>query len=311
MELRQLEAFVVLASELHFGRAARRLHLGQPGLSDLIRRLEREVGTPLLRRSTRRVHLTSAGVELLRRATAILDEAAATAVAMHHWADGDVGLVRIGVTPPVHSDLVPHLCAALHAVAPGVELQVRRMWYADLDRAVTDGFIDVAITCGPLSPRHGLASDTVCGAAWLVGLRAGHRLAGQPAVDLADLARETLGVLSEVLFPGWVAAQHAVLRSAKIAPPIVELTDTDLSAGKWLDQPNVDWILTTASAARPDDGLLLRPLTPARLIPIMLHWFPRRARNAAVGRFVRMSISAELPAGLVHIRHQALAFKAG
>ena len=61
MELRQLEAFVAVATELHFGRAAERLHIAQPTLSELVLRLEREVGTPLLTRTTRRVAVTGAG----------------------------------------------------------------------------------------------------------------------------------------------------------------------------------------------------------------------------------------------------------
>lgn len=72
MELRQLEAFVAVATELHFGRAAQQLHMGQPTLSELLKRLEREVGTPLLTRTTRRVSLTGAGTELLGRAKVIL-----------------------------------------------------------------------------------------------------------------------------------------------------------------------------------------------------------------------------------------------
>jgi DNA-binding transcriptional LysR family regulator len=75
VELRQLEAFVAVANELHFGRAAERLHLAAPTLSELIRRLERELGTPLFTRTTRRVALTSAGAELLARSKVILEVA--------------------------------------------------------------------------------------------------------------------------------------------------------------------------------------------------------------------------------------------
>jgi hypothetical protein len=82
MELRQLEAFVALAAELHFGRAAQQLHVGQPTLSELIQRLERELGTPLLTRTTRRVALTGAGSELLGRAKVILDDLAAVSAAV-------------------------------------------------------------------------------------------------------------------------------------------------------------------------------------------------------------------------------------
>ncbi len=100
MELRQLEAFVAVATELHFGHAADRLHMGQPTLSELVRRLEREVGTLLLARTTRRVALTAAGIELLGRAKVILDEVAAASAAVRRIAHGDAGTVRMGITPP-------------------------------------------------------------------------------------------------------------------------------------------------------------------------------------------------------------------
>ena len=88
MELRQLEAFVAVATELHFGRAAERLHLAAPTLSELIRRLERELGAPLFTRTTRRVALTSAGTELLARSKVILEEVAAARAAVRRVAGG-------------------------------------------------------------------------------------------------------------------------------------------------------------------------------------------------------------------------------
>ena len=101
VELRQLEAFVAVATELHFGRAAERLHMAAPTLSELIRRLERELGTPLLTRTTRRVAMTSAGAELLARAKVILDEVAAADAAVRRVAAGEAGTVRLGITTPV------------------------------------------------------------------------------------------------------------------------------------------------------------------------------------------------------------------
>ena len=139
MEIRQLEAFVAVASELHFGRAAEKLHIGQPTLSDLVRRLEREMGTTLLTRTTRRVALTSAGAELLERATVILGDVAAAGAAVREWAAGDVGTVRLGVMPPVDPALPQYLAAALHAEAPDVNFVVRRLWLSDLSTALTNG----------------------------------------------------------------------------------------------------------------------------------------------------------------------------
>jgi DNA-binding MarR family transcriptional regulator len=107
VELRQLEAFVAVATELHFGRAAERLHIAPPTLSELVRRLERELGAPLFTRTTRQVALTSAGAELLTRSKVLLDEAAAAKAAVRRVADGEEGTVRLGITPPAAPVLAP------------------------------------------------------------------------------------------------------------------------------------------------------------------------------------------------------------
>jgi DNA-binding transcriptional LysR family regulator len=91
VELRQLEAFAAVATALHFGRASERLHIAAPTLSELIRRLERELGMPLFTRTTRRVAMTSAGAELLARAKVILDEVAAADAAVRRVAAGEAG----------------------------------------------------------------------------------------------------------------------------------------------------------------------------------------------------------------------------
>jgi DNA-binding transcriptional LysR family regulator len=299
VEIRELEAFVAVATELHFGRAADKLHIGQPTLSELVRRLEREMGTPLLARTTRRVALTSAGTELLRRASTILDEVRSATAAVHALADGDVGTVRLGVTPPVASILAPHLAAALQAEAPDIELVVRRMWLDDLEHALTEDAIDVAVSCTPAPGPAGLFSHVFCGEPWLVGLRPEHPLADSDAVALTDLAGETLGAHSELLFPAWAGLQRQALRTAGIMPRIVELSDTDLSASRWLSQDDIDWILATASVAGPFMTSPLRPVTPPLWVPYMVHWIPGRAPNAAVGRFVRTALAADVPAGWI------------
>ena len=132
MELRQLEAFVAVATELHFGRAADRLHIAAPTLSELIRRLERELGTPLLTRTTRRVALTSAGAELLSRSKVILNEVAAAQAAVHRVAGGEAGTVRLGVTPPAALVLAPHLINLFASQAPHVTVDLQRMWLPKL-----------------------------------------------------------------------------------------------------------------------------------------------------------------------------------
>jgi DNA-binding transcriptional LysR family regulator len=108
VEFRQLEAFVVVATELHFGRAAEILRISQPTLSELVRRLEREMGTPLLTRTTRRVALTSAGAELLARAQAIVSDVSSATAAVRRVANGEAGTVRLGIVPNVEPVLAPY-----------------------------------------------------------------------------------------------------------------------------------------------------------------------------------------------------------
>jgi DNA-binding transcriptional LysR family regulator len=162
VELRQLEAFVTVATELHFGRAADRLHIAAPTLSELMRRLERELGTPLLTRTTRRVALTSAGAELLSRSKVILDEVAAAQAAVHRIAGGEAGTVRLGATPPAALVLAPHLISQFAAQAPYVTVELQRMWLPTLLDSVVAGGIDVALTCGPLPEPEGIATEVFC-----------------------------------------------------------------------------------------------------------------------------------------------------
>jgi DNA-binding transcriptional LysR family regulator len=307
MELRQLEAFVAVATELHFGHAAERLHIGQPTLSELVQRLEREVGTPLLTRTTRTVALTGAGFELLGRAKVILDDVASATAAVRRIAHGDAGTVRLGITPPVAPVLAPHLGHALRDHAPDVTLVVRRLWLPDLARAVADGTIDVAITCGLVPDPTGVVGEVFCGEPLLVVLRAAHRLADQDNVTLADLARDRLGVPSDALFPAWALAQRQALDDAAISPPVVELDATDLSATAWTAQPEVDWILTTATVNAGTTGTVVLAVSPAQLVPYTLQWNPDRAQTAAIARFVHVALNSDVPPGWHsqpgHLRH--------
>ena len=307
MELRQLEAFAAVASELHFGRAAETLHVGQSTVSELVRRLEREVGTPLLTRTSRKVALTAAGQELFGRAKVILDEVAAATAAVRRIAHGDGGTVRLAITPPVAPVLAPHLAGALHEQSPDVDLVVARMWLPDLTRAMTDGSTDVAITCALVAPISGVVNEVFCSETLLVGVRPTHRLADQDSVTLADLTRERLGIPSDTLFPAWALAQRQALHAAGITPPTVVLDATDLSASAWTEQSEVNWVLLTTSLRAPPETVV-RPISPVLRVPYTLQWNPERAQSAAVARFVRLALTVDVPPGWStepgHLRHR-------
>jgi DNA-binding transcriptional LysR family regulator len=297
VELRQLEAFVAVAAELHFGRAADRLHMAAPTLSELIRRLERELGAPLFTRTTRQVSITSAGAELLARSKLILDEVAAARAAVRRVAGGEAGTVRLGITPPAAPVLAPHLISLFAAEAPQVTVELRRMWLPDLLGAVISGDIDVALTCGPAPEPAGVASEVFCAEPLLAGLRPDHRLASRETVMLSDLEHEVLGTAPEALFPAWALAQRQALDTAGVSPPTIELADTDLAAIRWADQSDVDWILLIPSLAAAHTQTAIRPVAPRQLVPFTLQWNPSRAHTAAVARFVRCALAGDLPPG--------------
>lgn len=307
MELRQLEAFVAVATELHFGRAAEKLGIGQPTLSDLIRRLERELGAPLLTRTTRKVAVTGAGEELLGRAKVILDEVAAAAAAVRRTAQGETGTVRVAITPPVAPVLAPHLRHAAREHLPDVSVVVQRMWLPDLTRDLAAGTTDVAITCARLPEVPGVVNTVFCSEPLLVGVRTDHHLADHAEIALVDLARDRLGVPSDTLFPAWTLAQRQALDSVGLSPPTVVLDTTDLSASGWTNQPEATWILLTASLGTPP-GTTVRPIAPMLTVPYTLQWSPERAQTAAVARFVRLALTYEVPSGWHvepgHLRHR-------
>jgi DNA-binding transcriptional LysR family regulator len=273
VELRQLEAFVAVATELHFGRAAQKLFIGQPTLSDLIRRLERELGTPLLIRTTRRVTLTEAGAELLAHSKKILEAVAEASAAIGRLADGGGGTVRVGMTPPVTPVLARHLKKTFAETAPGVELSFSQLWLPNLIQAVADASADVGITCGLIEERDGLASEVFCAEPLLVGLRPGHRLAA------------------------WALAQRQALAAAGIDPPHTQLAMTDLAAASWQDQPELDWIMLTGSLTGGHVGTVIRPVDPPYQVPFTLQWNPGRTRSPAVARFVQHALTTAPPPG--------------
>jgi DNA-binding transcriptional LysR family regulator len=297
VELRQLEAFVAVATELHFGRAAERLHLAAPTLSELIRRLERELGAPLFTRTTRTVVITTAGAALLARSKVILDEVAAADAEVRRIVSGDAGTIRLGITPPAARTLAPYLIGLFTAQVPYVIVDLQRMWLPTLADALLTGGVDVALTCGLIPTPDGIATEVFCAEPLLVGVRPDHRLAHCDTIALSELAHDVLGSAPEALFPAWALAQRQALDTAGITPPTIDLADNDLAATRWADQPGIGWILLTGSLAAAHTGTVIRPAEPIQLVPFTLQWNPSRAHTTAVARFVHHALTADPPSG--------------
>ena len=151
MELRHLRYFRAVAEELHFGRAAERLHIAQPPLSQQIRQLERELDVSLFIRSTRKVELTPAGHAYLKRAVAVLDAVDDAGQQARRIALGVEGQLTIGCVGSATYSLLPRLVRALRDELPHVEISVRgeMLAPAQLD-ALLAGDVDIALLRPPV-----------------------------------------------------------------------------------------------------------------------------------------------------------------
>jgi hypothetical protein len=182
------------------------------------------------------------------------------------------------------------------------------MWLPAMTDALVAGRTDVAITCGLIPAAEGIANEVFCAEPLLVGLRPGHRLTGQDAIALHDLAHDVLGTPPADLFPAWALSQRQALDGAGISPPTVDLTDTELASTRWADQREVDWILLIPSLAEAHTTTVIRPVQPTQLVPFTLQWNPSRAHTTAVARFVHAALTADLPTGWHtqpdHLRHR-------
>ncbi|MFJ5222056.1 LysR substrate-binding domain-containing protein [Streptomyces sp. NPDC088400] len=185
MELRTLRYFVAVAEELHFGRAAARLHMSQPPLSRAIKQLESDVGAGLLQRSAAGVTLTPAGTALLDEARTLLGRA--DRVRVRVAAAAGAANITVGILGDGSDRGATRLAAAYRRRHPGVEVRVRETDLTDPTCGLRAGLVDVALTRGPFDETgltvHELRADPV-GAV----LRADDPLAGRDRLKLADLA---------------------------------------------------------------------------------------------------------------------------
>ncbi|MDR7255397.1 DNA-binding transcriptional LysR family regulator [Nocardioides sp. BE266] len=192
MELRHLRYFVAVAEQRHFGRAAERLHMAQPPLSQQIRQLEAELGVTLLTRTTRRVDLTPAGAAYLDHAREILaavDEAGAVAARI---AAGRTGRLMVGCVGSATYSLLPVLAKRMRSELPEVDFGFRgEMLSPDQASALHDGSLDLALL-RRLPDSSGLNVAPVRHEGLIVALPQEHRYAGRKRLRVADLAGEGL-----------------------------------------------------------------------------------------------------------------------
>ncbi|SMX76486.1 DNA-binding transcriptional regulator, LysR family [Brevibacterium linens ATCC 9172] len=189
MDLRHFSAFIAVAQELHFGRAAEKLHIAQPALSQMIRSLEAELDARLFERTTRRVRLTPSGEALLEPAHTIRDQVEGARRIARSAQEGIVGRVRIGFGGTSGYSILSLLAREVAERQPGIELELHpQMYCGEAALALRDGVADLAVVSPP-APA-GIAVHVIRQERVMVAVPTGHELAGRDSVSMADLEEQ-------------------------------------------------------------------------------------------------------------------------
>jgi DNA-binding transcriptional LysR family regulator len=224
VELRHLRYFVAVAEELHFGRAAERLHIAQPPLSRQIRDLEREVGTPLFERGSRGVDLTHAGVAFLPEARLVLAQAERAQRTAQRAARGETGRLRVGfVEAATHSGILPDVLSFFRMHLPNIGLSLLEMDSSQQAEALREGRIDLGVlSTPPLDAARWLQSELVYEERLVAAIPETHRLAAKGRLSLRDLAAESFILRPRSADPASYDDILARCRAAQFSPAVAQ-----------------------------------------------------------------------------------------
>jgi DNA-binding transcriptional LysR family regulator len=249
LELRELRYFTVLCEELHFGRAARRLHISQSPLSQTIAQLERKLGTRLLDRSSRHVRLTAAGEVLLEHGRRLLREADDAIGATRRAAAGESGLLRVAVGPVCRDAILPALRHELDDRLPNLVVEIVERAGDGMVDEVLRGASDVCLMqCAP--NRNDIDAKLLRRDRPIAIVHPDHRLARKPSVTLDALSEHMLVLLPRQLSRG----SHDVVLSMFHGRPPASTRIADVYSGAFWDAMHAGgFSVVAASAPRSGD----------------------------------------------------------
>ncbi len=289
MDIRQLRYLVALADERHFTRAAEREHIAQPALSQQIRRLEEEVGIPLVERTTRRVAMTEAGELLVGRARRILSELSAAESELQGLRGIQTGHVSVGAMHTMGPVDVSLALAIFHERHPGVELTVREQSSEELAEMLRDDVLDLAfLSVTERIESHGLGLQLLLSEELVVILPPTHPLRQRPGVRMAELAGEQFisyregARLRELL-------NHAA-REAEFDPQVMLESNESRRIRRLVARGMGVAILPRSDAQGAGADVAVVALTdPALSRDITLAWRQGRRHTPAVTEFIELS----------------------
>ena len=286
-DLRLLVAFSAVAEELHFGRAAAQLGMAQPKLSQQIARLERQLGTALLKRYGGGVALTPSGARVLAEGRAAL----ARATLVESQLRRERTALRVHLGDAVHP-LVRAVAESFTAAHPTTDVRFSRGSNSEGVRALADGRADVAFD-QPEGTPPGMSVAVLDGRPLGVTCAPGHRLAGRSTAEWADLEGESVIDPQPGVSDAFGLTIRAELRRAGLSAVtlVVPRTNSPLCLGPSLAGAEAVMICTEEYSRRVPARLQWRPLLPERQVEIAVIWDGRVA-STPVRRFVEHAVAS-------------------
>jgi DNA-binding transcriptional LysR family regulator len=248
MELRHLRYFVAVAEELHFRRAAERLYVAQPAVSEQVRKLEEELGVRLFDRTQRSVSLTVAGTALLGEARRVLRQAELAQLAARNASDHAVEQLRIGFLADSLPGGVPLALQRLSGSTPQLQVHLETSPAQRLVEDVRAERLDAAIVSLPMA-SNGLSATSLGEERAVAVLPIGHSQAARAAIDLEQLAPERIILLARDCNPAFHDAAVSACHEAGLSPVFVEIAE-----------PRVEHVLLSVAAGA---GMALLPASAA------------------------------------------------
>ncbi|WBB70711.1 LysR family transcriptional regulator [Micromonospora sp. WMMD812] len=285
--LRHLRHFVVVAQELHFGRAAELLGIAQPPLSQSVQRLERELAVELFDRSRRQVRLTTAGELLLGEAEELLAAEGRLRNLMHQVRAGALGVLRAGVPPETPAVTLRALLDRLADRAPGLDVELHELTSGEQLRMLAERRLDVGLVHHPVETdglRFGAPVDVPLG----VLVPRTSPLARAREVKLAALAGLDLVTAPRATAPGWHDHLLAVCREHGFRPGRVRpARNPEFLFGLVLAGGGV--AVEPATTARREPRLAWRPIVGTPLVKRTSAAWPERAGHPAAPMFAQLA----------------------
>lgn len=221
MELRHLRYFLSVAEELHFGRAAKKLHIAQPPLSQQIRQLEEELGLQLFHRTKRRVQLTAAGKVFAEAMQKVMNQIEQGVQAAQQASRGEIGQLIIGFVSSAAYNILPQILQRFRTHFPAVNLTLHELTTAQQQQWFQAGRIDVGLARPPIQ-NDTIDSRILLQESLVVALSDSHRLAKLAKVSQFEIATEPFILFPRHAGPGLYDQIISLCQQAGFSPNVVQ-----------------------------------------------------------------------------------------